>query len=78
MDGIKLNRWHQRFLSEVNAVQMQYDSYFRSKNFDDCFVLNIDETSETLNLEIIDPQMPNEVKSRLEDLLLTTMPEDSV
>ena len=78
MDGIKLKKWQDRFLSGVQAVKIQYDSYFRSRSFEECFILETDELSETLKLSITDPGMPNDVKKRLEDLLIASKPDDSV
>lgn len=78
MDGLKLTHWQERFLSGAQAVKVQYDSYFRSKPFNDCFALRHEESSGILTLEITDPDMPREIKRRLEELLIASKPEDSI
>lgn len=78
MDTLKLNIWQEKFLLEAQGLRVQYDSYLSPRPFEDCFVLKIGEVSGTLTLEILDPQMPEDVKRGLEDLFIETMPEDGL
>lgn len=78
MDGIKLNKWKENFHRAALSVQIGYDSYFQNKPFAECYVLVVDEANESLSLEILDSNLPEGIKERLEDLLETFRPEDSV
>ncbi|QEM03113.1 hypothetical protein DIU31_006100 [Mucilaginibacter rubeus] len=78
MDSVKLSIWREKFLSEAQGLRVQYDSYLRPRPFEDCFVLKTGDVSGTLTLEILDPQMPEDVKRGLEDLFTGTVPENGL
>ncbi|HNP24885.1 MAG TPA: hypothetical protein PKM63_22640 [Panacibacter sp.] len=78
MDGIKSKRWMENFNSEVQSLQTAFDSFFYKKKLNEYYRIKVDDVSLTLSLEITDNTLPHEIKERLEQILLTTKPEDSI
>jgi len=76
MDEMKLGSWRQRFNEEVVKIQAEFDAFFKSKALKGYYTLTLDESNE-LSLVISD-ELPNEIKERLMQVLLTTKPEDSI
>lgn len=76
MDGIKLEHWKQRFNQEVKNVQIEFDSFFKNRRFDEYYQLTIDESDELI-LKLGD-DLPRMIKERLQQILLSTKPEDSI
>lgn len=76
MDGLKLDRWKENFLREVKNVQIEFASFFKEKDLDAYYSLQMDGSDE-FSLELND-ELPNEIKERLMQLLLATKPEDSI
>lgn len=76
MDEIKLSKWKQRFEQNVNSLQTEYDAFFQNTSLDDIYSINMDESDEW-QLQVRD-NIPNEIKSRLEQIFLASKPEDSI
>ena len=76
MDEVKLASWKENFEQRVKDFQTEYDAFFLNSPFDDIYYINLDESDEwqlqTRN------NVPSEIKSRLEQLLLDSKPEDSI
>ena len=78
MDGIKLNSWKYSFTEEANHLQIEFDSFFKEKKLDQYYEVKITDADQNLSLVIIDDTLPEGIKKRLEKLLLSTKPEDSI
>lgn len=76
MDGIKLENWKERFNQEVKNIQIEFDSFFKNRRLDEYYQLTIDESDE-LTLKLGD-NLPREIKGRLQQILISTKPEDSI
>ena len=76
MDGLKLDKWKENFLNEVKNVVIEFDVFFKAKNLDELYSLQMD-ASDVLSLKVND-DLPHEIKERLMQLLLSTKPEDSI
>lgn len=77
MDGLKLKKWQDNFNQEVSKLEIEFDAFFKEKKLDEYFTLTMSEVSQNLSLKLND-QLPAEVKKRMEQLFMATMPEDSV
>ncbi len=78
MDELKLVKWRKNFTEEAEKLQPEFDLSFKDRIITDAFVLKVDEVSQTLCLQIINKDLPPELTERLNNLLITTMPEDSI
>lgn len=78
MDGIKSKLWMENFNSEVQSLQTVFDSFFYNKKLSEYYTVNVDDVNLTLSLEITDKTLPNEIRERLEQILLAAKPEDSI
>ena len=78
MDEIKLLKWRVDFNHEAKKLQTEFDLFFKDTQITDAFMLNVDEESQVLSLQIADKDLPTEIIERLNHLLITTMPEDSI
>ena len=78
MDELKLDKWKANFKLEIENLQIEFDSFFQTKKLDQYYDLRMDETNETLFLEITDNTLPKEIKERLISIFNATRPEDSV
>lgn len=76
MDGLKLDKWKENFLNEVKNVVIEFDVFFKAKNLDELYSLQMDASDEW-SLKVND-DLPHEIKERLMQLLLSTKPEDSI
>lgn len=76
MDGLKLDRWKENFENEVKNVATEFDAFFKAKNLDELYSLQMDASDEWF-LKISD-DLPNEIKERLMHVFLSTKPEDSI
>ena len=85
MDGLKLLKWRENFISEVQNLQVEYDAMFLNKELSQCyelknedFELKQDEGNQTFTLRILNPQLPKQVEDRLQEIFIQTKPEDSI
>jgi len=76
MDEIKLNQWKVRFEQDVKNIQIDYNAFFLKQPIDQVYSINLDESNEW-QLQIND-NIPNEIKSTLQQLFLAAKPEDSI
>ncbi|RYY50000.1 MAG: hypothetical protein EOO06_05345 [Chitinophagaceae bacterium] len=76
MDGLKLEKWKENFQNELKDVGVEFDAFFKAKKLNEYYSLEMDESDEwSLKLS---EELPNEVKERLIQVLLSTKPEDSI
>ncbi len=78
MDEIKLLKWREDFNLEVEKIQIEFDLSFKETQITDAFMLYVDDESQILSLQIADKDLPTEIIERLNHLLITTKPEDSI
>ena len=78
MDELKLDKWRANFKQEIENLRIEFDSFFQTKKLDQYYDVRIDETNETLFLEITDNTLPKEIKERLISIFNAAKPEDSV
>lgn len=76
MDGLKLDKWKDNFQNEVKNVAIEFDAFFKTKGLAEYYSLQMDASDEW-SLKISD-DLPNEIKERLMQVLLSTKPEDSI
>lgn len=70
MDEMKLNRWKERFEQEVKNITIEYNSFFLNEDPKEFYTIQLNNSGEWA-LELRE-DLPNEVKSRLKQTLLTT------
>ncbi len=78
MDELKLDKWRENFKQELQNLQIEFYSFFQTKKLDQYYDVGIDETNETLFLEITDNTLPKEIKERLISIFNAARPEDIV
>lgn len=79
MDELKLVRWKDDFNKKVQHLQTEYDAFFQSKSITDCYHLEVNESSQTLDLQInTEQKVPQEIVNRLLKIFEETKPEDSI
>ncbi len=79
MDGLKIDKWREKFEAGIANLQIEFDAFFLKKKLDKFYSLNTDETSQNLELEILHSnELPEEMKDRITEAFLNARPEDSV
>lgn len=76
MDEIKLTRWRNRFEKDINSLQTEHNAFFLNKPLQDIYTISLDESHEW-KLQVKN-NIPNEIRSRLQQLFLAAKPEDSI
>ena len=78
MDGLKLDSWKTAFEEELKTLQVEYDAFLLPKKFEDTYKITTDEARSMLSLWVDSEAVPNEIETRMFELLVQTEPEDSV
>jgi hypothetical protein len=76
MDGIKLTMWKDRFNENVKQLLIEYNSFFLENPMQNCFEIKMDESAEWEL--IVKEKVPQQIKSRLQQIFLASKPEDSI
>lgn len=76
MDEIKINKWKIDFEAEVQRLAIESIAPDTKTPFKDCYTLIEDDL--TLRLDFPVDCLSQDIKDRLENIFLQTMPEDSV
>lgn len=76
MDEIKLTKWRERFEENAKQLQIEYDSFFANYPLEKAFTVKLDESNEWEL--IIQENIPHDIKSRLQEILWASKPEDSI
>lgn len=76
MDGLKLDKWKENFENEVKGVAIEFDAFLKTKGLAEYYSLEKDASDEWFLT--VNDDLPNEIKERLMQVLLSTKPEDSI
>lgn len=61
MDGLKLKKWRESFLSEAKKLLIEFDSFFTHNRLEEMYELKIDPDRQNLCLEIKTEDLPKEI-----------------